>query len=241
MPPFPQTKPNFSGGWGSYLKWRGGNSLVQEVTHDPSILDALSFPVTLLSMLDRLNLVPGSRLAALALGASRRAEERVARSSEMWRELSNHFPNTNIELWLIGPEISSSETLNKSERMSISLFKGTYVEFAKNNRDVVTDRHNTIHITYNGGFGNFPESMQFDLLSSWLPDLRLLASLRTPLIFTAANDFGDLRGESAVMHLLGANWCCPPTENPFSFATTLVGEGFKPGKRLLSFTAVLKS
>jgi hypothetical protein len=73
MPPFPQTKPNFSGGWGSYLKWRGGNSLVQEVTHDPSILDALSFPVTLLSMLDR----PGSRLAVLALGASRRAEERV--------------------------------------------------------------------------------------------------------------------------------------------------------------------
>mmetsp|Transcript_77227 Transcript_77227/g.154799 ORF Transcript_77227/g.154799 Transcript_77227/m.154799 type:complete len:427 (+) Transcript_77227:120-1400(+) len=226
LPPFPLEPPRYRG-WADFLIWRGGGDLYRKISEDPSAIDALSFPVTLLFAMDRLKLTPGAHLSILALGASRRAEERVARSSNLWEEISYYFPNTHIDLWLIGPEISESSVLKETPMMNTRVYKGTYVDFAKSHAEVMEDMTNTIHITFNGGFGNFPESGKFELLWSWLPDLRLLAASGAPLIFTAANDYGDLKGETAVMQFLGVNWCLSPSANPFSFATTLVGEEFE--------------
>lgn len=167
------------------MRWRGGDAFLKRVADDASLLDALSFPVTILFGMAQLNLVPGSHLNVLALGTSRRAEERVARSSRIWDELSHYF-DTKIDLWLVGPEISGSGVVNKTAMMTTRVFKGTYLDFAKAHTDVV-ENQSTFHVIFNGGFGNFPESGQYSLLWSWLPDLRSLTASNAPLMFTTAS------------------------------------------------------
>ena len=93
------------------------------------MLDALSFPVSVLHIMQQLQLQPepapttatatttgggggggGGEAAAdvlnvVVLGASRRAEQRVLRSTRYFDELAAHFPGTTVKLWLVGPEI----------------------------------------------------------------------------------------------------------------------------------------
>lgn len=88
------------------------------------MLDALSFPVSVLHIMQQLQLQPepgpadgggsaaecggespASVLNVVVLGASRRAEQRVLRSTRYFDELSAHFPGTTVKLWLVGPEI----------------------------------------------------------------------------------------------------------------------------------------
>ena len=68
-----------------------------------------------------------------------------------------------------------------------------------------------------------PEKKRYDLLKSWFPDLQFLTGTSLPLLFTCANDYADLLGETAIMrHVLGARFILAPQENPFSFASTMV-------------------
>ena len=68
-----------------------------------------------------------------------------------------------------------------------------------------------------------PEKKRYDLLKSWFPDLQFLTATSLPLLFTCANDYADLLGETVIMrHILGARFVLLPQENPFSFASTMV-------------------
>ena len=74
-----------------------------------------------------------------------------------------------------------------------------------------------------------PESRRYELLRSWLPDLQFLTATSLPLLFTCANDYADLTGETAILgQLLGARFIVRPQENPFSYASTMVPPGISP-------------
>jgi hypothetical protein len=61
--------------------------------------------------------------------------------------------------------------------------------------------------------------------------LYFLTATKIPLIFTCANDYADLKGEVGVMqHILGAKFVIQPSENPFSFASTLVSNSVSSNK-----------
>ncbi len=207
LPPFPSTYFRLQcGGWGPYLNWRGGNFLLKTARADPSLLDCLSSPVTLMLAMEMLNLDPGPRMIVIVLGSSRRAEERTARSTKVWFEISNRFPNVQIELYLVGPEMSDSYLMINDSYLKIRAFKGTFLSFTRAFPSAVADPSILLFLVCNGGFGNFVESNNFSLLWSWFPDLRELLNSGAHIVFTCANDYGDAKGEVAVMRLLGGNY-----------------------------------
>ena len=229
LPPYPHSPVEYCKGWGPYLKSRGGNGLLSLAKSDPSILDCLSFPVTLIQALKRLGLTPGPVMRVVILGASRRAEERTARSTQYWDEVAHCFEGSKITLSFVGPEISATGPIAGSGLVEASSFRGNLRDFRAAHPGLASDTHSTIFVVFNGGFGNFVESHNFSLLWSWLPDLMLLTKIRAPLVFTCANDYADVRGEMEVMHkLLGARFIAAPEKNAAGFATTLLGEGVAP-------------
>ena len=71
------------------------------------------------------------------------------------------------------------------------------------------------------------------LARGWAPDLvETLRRTDAPAVFTAANDYADLRGELAVFKALGARFIVNPRTNPFRAFTHTIGEGEgEPGVR----------
>jgi hypothetical protein len=71
------------------------------------------------------------------------------------------------------------------------------------------------------------------LARGWAPDLvEMLRRTDVPAVFTAANDYADLKGELAVFKALGARFIVDPRVNPFKAFTHTIGEGDgKPGVR----------
>ena len=84
----------------------------------------------------------------------------------------------------------------------------------------------TLFIGFNPGFG----SGYAKLLLSWALDLVFLINLGYKLVFTQANDFSDLRGETRVFDKLfdkKVNVFLPPSANPYRAMTTYVDENVK--------------
>eukprot|EP00962_Isochrysis_galbana_P023298 scaffold7011_cov112-Isochrysis_galbana.AAC.28 len=92
-------------------------------------------------------------------------------------------------------------------------FRGTLGEFLASEPTIHSE--NTLIVGFNTGMG----SGLWPLMRSWLTDL--LAILRGGFIalFTCANDFSDLRGETLVWELLHARFLISPQRNPFKAAT----------------------
>jgi len=200
---------------------------MMDLQKDMSLIDCLSSPITLLSMMSMLKLVPGKVLHLVLLGASRRAEEFILRHTLAWQEIAHSFPQTNVRLYFVGPEIASTAHIScDAKNLDCFTIKGTLTDFESFRHEgaLSPGAHNTLFSVLNGGFGNFAESNRFELLWSWLPDLESLLRKQAPVFLTCANDYGDVKGEVAVMRALGAKVMLVPQENKYSFATTLVGE-----------------
>jgi len=215
---------------------------------DMSLIDCLSSPLTIAQKCFELNIVSDEiyldKLVILCTGASAKAEERILRETNCWHELRHCFALENvahIELWLIGPEISASDSPYRGSKhalgdgLSFHLFRGTNSEFFRqyparlNGADAAGQSVDCVVVGLNCGFGNWENhrgsDRQFGLLYDWLADLYLLSSLRFPLVFTCANDYADVAGETLVMSsVLGMSFVSLPAENHFSFASTLVTE-----------------
>ena len=79
-------------------------------------------------------------------------------------------------------------------------YKGTVSEFLLNkfsNLQAIKDRlslESTVFIGFNPGFGCGYDA----LLESWSKDLVMLFNLGYRVVFTQANDYSDLRGETRV-------------------------------------------
>lgn len=84
----------------------------------------------------------------------------------------------------------------------------------------------TLFIGFNPGFGSGYDK----LLLSWALDLVFLVNLNYKIVFTQANDFSDLRGETRVFDRLfdkKVHFFMPPSENPYRAMTHYVDENVK--------------
>lgn len=191
---------------------------------DMSLIDCLSSPLTVAQKCFELSIVSEDvsldKLIILCTGASAKAEERILRETNCWHELRHCFAHKSVhqvELWLIGPEMTATQSPYTAsmhafpDGLSVHVFKGTSSEFFRcypsrmNNSDAAVNGAivDTLVVGLNCGFGNWENhrgtERQFGLLYDWIGDLFLLSSLRFPLVFTCANDYADMAGETLVM------------------------------------------
>lgn len=225
---------DFSGGWKEFLASRSCPSdhvdLVATATFDPSMLDALSFPVTLLYVAQLLQLCSGPELRVLVVGASQKAEQRVWRITNYWCEVAAFFAKASVTLFFIGPEVDEQDAARRKEdlpeNLTVRHFRGTFGDFQDSQAFSDCTPGSSIIVGYNTGFGNFVDSNRHELLFSWLPDLYRIADSGIPAIFTCANDYADMNGEFAVQsRIIGAKMLLLPKQNPFSAASHLHEEG----------------
>lgn len=225
---------DLNGGWMEYLISRFSNideglSFVKEVHSDLSIIDCLSSAVTIGKACLSLGMVDTSVdfndiLSIVCIGTSTKAEGRIANETNCFNELQYILPNVKcIDLYLVGPEMNTSEFHEMSKKMRFKCYQGTSLSFFRENIKLLSSK--TIVVGLNCGFGNFenPQKVRYSLLQSWLPDLYFLTATKLPLIFTCANDYADLSGETTVMQkIMGAYFLAEPQSNPFEFASTLI-------------------
>jgi len=229
--------------WGTYFFSRtssrpAGALLVQQVQSNLSIIDCLSFPLSIAYACSKSNIIKRTstldKLTIICLGCSSKAEERVLRETNSWEHLSSYlYQVAQIDLYLVGPEMSTTEQAfaqgheNTGNNLNAFTFKGTSIDFFRSNPSLLSNG-GCIVIGFNCGFGNFENPLpgRYDLMLNWLPDLKFLTSTRLPLFFFCANDYADLKGEVLLMNqFLGATFTVTPQENPFSFASTLIPTG----------------
>jgi hypothetical protein len=180
-------------------------------------------------------------------GCSCKAEERIALETNCFQECTLVFDNVkNIRLFLVGPEMSGSREAVKTialpprptdeakRQLVISLFKGTCIEFFRTYKSLLVPTTPTLAALINPGFGNWENQSEnilsrYGLLLSWLPDLYFLTGSNIPVISLCANDYADLNGEiSVIAGIMAANLIIKPSENPFSFASTLIPPHVSP-------------
>lgn len=133
MPPVPKNRGlgPLLRGWQQYLTSRCSSDvearkLVKSCQEDPSVIDGLSYPLTLLFALQQMSITPkslqtlieqynNSDVAAgrkilhstidiVLCGAAAKAEERLLIDSGYWAELGNHFKDSQLNLYIVGPE-----------------------------------------------------------------------------------------------------------------------------------------
>ena len=237
----PISSTDFSQGWAGYFSSISSSpeemkDLMEFVQSDLAIIDCLSFPITVTEALVSSKLIDpkqrGEELHIVCIGTSAKAEERVLRETTCWEEIRATFHQIKtIHVYLVGPEMSKSEEkVRVSSGFVSQTFKGTSKDFFKQHKHLLpigTDStNNTVVIGMNCGFGNFgnPGATKYDLLHSWYGDLSFLTSIQSlPCIFTCANDYEDVTGETMILAgLLGANFIAHPRRNEFSCASTFV-------------------
>jgi len=247
LPPFEAPAPLES--WQSYLQVRmdtwassssaqaaGGKQGEPTLVVEPSMLDGLSFPLSLLYALRQLLSIDkdfkdrwqaGSKeLAILALGCSERAEEHVLRHTNYFGELSHYLPRFSTRLWMVGPEMSARghmQDLQLAPNLSATCYRGTTAAFLAEEQQALQGRQ-VLAILYNTGCTTGDAALR----ASWSSDLRELLGRGWPCVFTCANDHSDLKGERALMEgELRARYVVYPRKNPFAAVTTL----HPPGQR----------
>lgn len=200
----------------------------------PQQLDGLSFPLTCARMMrvamQAKVICPQAcaHLMVVNVGAAAKAEERLLRQSSYWSELRNYvWPGcSKVTLWLVGPEVSASE-LNVSTRCSSSsrvefaahTHRGGIGEWIKLHAAEMSDS-STQPMMYATNTGMGAGNMKLTL--AWLPDIIELIRLNIPIIFTCANDYADVKGETIIMHsVLRAKVVREPEKNLFSAVTTV--------------------
>lgn len=175
------------------------------------------------------------RLNIIIMGASGKVEERIFCRTNYYEELTNFYPEMDLTLHFVGPELSEAAhgtTVEKNSRLRGKFFRGFTSEFfdsllpspigdeAAENAEIlkVLPIPETICLGYNPGFGSGYEP----LLKSWCNDIVRLANIGFIVIFTQANDFSDLKGEQRVLEVIFEGRLKPiltPTPNPFAAVT----------------------
>ena len=214
--------------WRDYLEMRMPADGTGTIRVEPPMLDGLSYPLTLVYALQRLRLRPPTPgpLSILIVGASSKAEERLLRETTYWLELSHFLGGAALELVFLGPEIAVAHhgrTTRHGPHCTARCFHGTLGELLR--AEPHRSAEDTIVAGFNTGMGNTSAGMAkggFALMQSWLPDLVDLLNQGLVAVFTAANDYSDLRGELAIfVQLLQAELILPPAQSPFKAATVV--------------------
>lgn len=229
-------------GWDAWLRSRcpaGPDAAVAGATSDLSMIDGLSFPLTVMFGLRRLGLAPGDLrqagyttglvLRIVVAGATASAEQRLVHDSGYWAELGLAYSEWTVELIFVGPECDPNFLARRAPRlasnMTSSALRSSVAALLQARPELCrwdpgsksSPAAITVIMGYNPGFGSGSAA----LMRSWAPDLQQIAASGLPCIFSQANDYSDVRGELAVLrHVVGARWVSAPMRNPFHMATT---------------------
>mmetsp|Transcript_15551 Transcript_15551/g.25454 ORF Transcript_15551/g.25454 Transcript_15551/m.25454 type:complete len:369 (+) Transcript_15551:119-1225(+) len=233
----PRAKATVDKGWAEFLASRLGDPrAIPLCQRDMSLIDGLSFPITLLHILEKLAMGPTqlekariSTLNIVIMGASYKAEVRIFEETDYWSEVQRQFGSfTHVQLWFVGPELEQKAPQRKHKN-SACMHCGTAREFLQLRPDLINgsgkNGSQTVLVGYNPGFGSGCET----LLKSWLGDLAFICQSGLPCIFTQANDYSDLRGEFTVLRsLVGAKFLLTPCKNKFHMAMTACADSTSP-------------
>lgn len=102
---------------------------------EPHQLDGLSFPMTLVQILQKTGLWELPQVNIVVMGGSAKAEERIFCQTNYFEELTNFFTNLKIDFFFSGPELSTERHLKTFElnpRLKGTFYKGTTSEFLLN-------------------------------------------------------------------------------------------------------------
>ena len=148
-PAAPQLK-----GWRDYLEFRMPADASGTIKVEAPLLDGMSYPLSLILALQKLNLRPPQPgpLYVLIIGASSKAEERLVRDSDYWQELTRFFPKAMIELVFAGPEIARSthgKVVQVAPRLRARCYHGTLGQLIKDEPQHTPE--STIVVGFNTG------------------------------------------------------------------------------------------
>lgn len=218
----------------------------------PSFLDGLSFPLSLVAALRALRWRPPwagadarqgdsatpKVVRVLLAGASRKAEQRLVMHTDYFGEWRALFDGADaIHVALVGPEIDGP-TVGAVDRLvfpphprlptlGVACVRGTVAEFlGRFGAEWTRSPACSLVLGLNTGFGNLNRALRH----SWGASLVALLDAGLLAVFTCANDFADLKGETTLWReVLGASVVLPPARNPFHGCTTMVAEGRRAG------------
>ena len=219
--------------WGDFI-----NNRLTTNTFEPYIIDALSYPISIIYAINsvvQLNeyinkevLTQQDIINIVILGASNKAECRIAMESNYFDEiyyfLAQFTENSEIKvnLYFVGEEVKTEIESYKSKSNNNLI----YYFYGLNTGDFLKEylmnfnKNNTIIIGMNCGFG----AGYMKLTKSWFHDLIKLIKLKYITIFTYTNDFEDRPGEQAIIKMLGGNIIYENKDNPFKSMTTYKSE-----------------
>ena len=204
----------------------------------PSTIDGLSYPYSIIQIIK--NFINEGKISIedifknldyntkgnfniILLGASKRAEERIALESNYFDEIyyvflsliANYYISTKVDkninsitkevikkifckfklnIIFTGEEIETNTGFKTSENFNLSFFPMKTEEFLKSYM-LVFDKENTLLVGMNCGFG----AGYSKLTLSWVKDLNLILKLKYITGFTFTNDYEDFKGEKLIM------------------------------------------
>ena len=153
--------------------------------------------MTLVWLIALIRFYKKKNLNIVIMGASGKVEERIFRRTNYYEELSNFYPEMDLTLHFVGPELSEKAhgiTVEKNNKLRGKFFRGYINDFFESLVQNPNGNHEaeneeikkalphaeTICIGYNPGFGSgYPP-----LLTSWCDDITRLANLNLITIFT---------------------------------------------------------
>ena len=241
--------------WEDFIqtRWALAGKEDEQPVLTPHALDGLSFPVTLAWALQQ----PGvseavaaarkktstdvafaslgdettgtSPLVVVVAGASAFTEQHLLDHTRYWDEVTVAAPQPagGIHLAFVGPDVRASSS--SARRLSPTITASVHRETVRDYMSTVPSDVPLMICGFNTGMGGGGGA----LARGWAPDLvEMLRRTDVPAVFTAANDYADLKGELAVFKALGARFIVDPRVNPFKAFTHTIGEGDgKPGVR----------
>lgn len=198
-------------GWEDWMAYRIPANAEGNTVVDPTLLDGLSYPLSLGWTMMQLKLREVSAvhkqtpLTIVAIGAAERSEERLLRQTNYWAELGTLVPASRIDLHLVGPEISTAAAAAGpmpqntpavgGSPMIGHCFRGTLREFMAARPDLFTAERQAHGIrgagllparTVIAGFNTGCGSGVAKLMESWSLDLG--AQLIEPQHFVRLHD-----------------------------------------------------
>jgi hypothetical protein len=209
--PYPISK------WSDYIDQR------LDFEFEPFIVDALSYPLTIISALDNIKdklKVYDNTINIILLGTAAKAEGRIAYESNYFDEIYNYLTlilkkTFKLKIFLSGPEMQGNMEIQR-ENIKYIFYKGKTGDFLKEYM-MEFNKVNTFVIGLNCGFG----AGYMHLTLSWVNDLTKLLKLGYHLIFTYTNDYEDMIGEIGIFEkLLKSNVFNRVEDNAFKSMTT---------------------
>jgi hypothetical protein len=216
LPLYPKIE-GFPLGWKDYLEYRFSETK-DKVEVEASMLDALSFPLTIIYFAKLLKLE--SMSSVVLIGCTSKAEERILLQSNFFGDIAHQTQIKNI--YLVGNEVSKFYKITK-DNLNVTIFKGPLSDFIKE-YGIDINPKSTFIVGFNTGIA----CGKIKILEGWLPDIVMVLKCDYHLCLTSANDHTDLKNETILFQkVIDAQYCLQPIENPFSAPTRYYAPGMK--------------